>query len=439
MPTLCSLPDWFAALTLPAPDASPILLAPSNSAPTAPPPRSGLAGMFILVTVLIDAMGIGLIMPVMPQLIREVQGGDLATAALWGAGLTAIFAVMQFIFSPILGNLSDRFGRRPVLLVSLAVMALDYVLMAVAGSIFVLFVGRIIGGITSANHATAVAYIADTTTGKDRAARFGLIQAAFGVGFVIGPLMGGLLGEMGTRAPFIAAAALTTLNLAFGALILPESLTAPNRRAFSWKRANPLGAFRAVANMGALRPLLWMLFVYQIVGQVYPVIWSYFAAERFGWDTGGIGLSLAVFGMSMAFVQIVLIRPALRIWGEARTVRYGILADVLGFSMLCLVTNGALVMYFVPLGALGSIGMPALKSIMSAQVPANAQGELQGVLAAIGALSMVISPVVFGASFAAFTHARAPLYFPGAPFAIAIVLALVAAALFSATSKRARP
>lgn len=424
-----SQPSSTSARPNAAPDGAP------DGAAAPPPARGGLAGLFILVTVLIDAMGIGLIMPVMPSLIREVQGGDLATAALWGAGLTAIFAVMQFIFSPILGNLSDRFGRRPVLLVSLAIMALDYVLMAVAGSIFLLFVGRIIGGITAANHATAVAYIADTTPEKERAARFGLIQAAFGVGFVIGPLMGGLLGEMGTRAPFIAAAALTTLNLAFGALILPESLSVQNRRAFSWGRANPLGAFRAVAGMGALRPLLWMLFIYTIAGQVYPVIWSYFTAERFGWDPGRIGLSLAVFGMSMAFVQIVLIRPALRMWGEARTVRYGIAADIFGFGILCFLTNGTLAMYMVPLAALGSIGMPALKSIMSAQVPANAQGELQGVLAAIGALSMVISPILFGSGFAAFTHQGTPLYFAGAPFAIAIVLALIAAALFAAASK----
>lgn len=424
--------------------------APPNPAPVsapdgategaAPPPaRGGLAGLFILVTVLIDAMGIGLIMPVMPQLIREVQGSDLATAALWGAGLTAIFAVMQFIFSPILGNLSDRFGRRPVLLVSLAIMALDYVLMAVAGSIFLLFVGRIIGGITAANHATAVAYIADTTPEKQRAARFGLIQAAFGLGFVVGPLIGGVLGEMGTRAPFIAAAILTALNLGFGALILPESLSPQNRRTFSWARANPLGAFRAVAGMGTLKPLLWMTLIYTIAGQVYPVIWTYFTTERFGWDAGTIGLSLAVFGSSMAFVQIVLIRPALRIWGEVRTVRYGIAADVVGFSILCFLTNGTVALFFVPIAALGSVGVPALKSIMSAQVPADAQGELQGVLAAIGALSMVISPLLFGAGFAAFTHAGTPLYFAGAPFAIAIVLALTAAGLFAAASKRITP
>lgn len=239
--------------------------------------------VFIMITVVIDAMGIGLIMPVMPDLLTEVQGGSLANAAIWGGILSTSFAVMQFLFGPVIGGLSDRFGRRPVLLVSLVVMALDYVVMALAGSIWLLLAGRIVGGITAATHSTANAYIADISKPEDKAANFGLIGAAFGIGFVLGPVIGGLLAEYGTRAPFYAAAVLAALNAVFGYFVLKETVTDKIRRPFLWRRANPFGAFKALGQFPELKKLLFVFFIYQVAFGVYPAIWSYFGKARFGW------------------------------------------------------------------------------------------------------------------------------------------------------------
>ncbi len=259
--------------------------------------KTRLPILFILITLVIDAMGIGLIMPVMPDLIRDLQGVDLASAALWGGIMAASFAVMQFLFSPTIGSLSDRFGRRRVLLVSLFFMALDYLVMAVAGTIWLLLAGRIVGGITAATQSTATAYIADISTAKDKAKNFGLVSAAFGVGFILGPLIGGLLSTFGPRAPFYAAAALATANFTFGYFILPETVTDKIRRPFEWRRANPLGAFKHIARLPGLRALLLIHFLYSIAFFVYPSVWAYFTRERFGWDGLMVGYSLAAFGI----------------------------------------------------------------------------------------------------------------------------------------------
>ena len=275
---------------------------------------------FILISVVLDSMGIGLIMPVMPDLIQEVEGAGLSDAAVWGGILATIFAAMQFIFGPTLGSLSDRFGRRPVLLISLAVMAFDYVLMAVAGTITLLIIGRILGGITAATQSTAAAYMADISEPDEKAANFGLIGAAFGVGFVLGPLMGGLLAEYGTRAPFYAAAALAAANFVFGYFVLPETVTDKIRRPFEWRRANPLGAFKHINKLPGLGRLMLITFVYAIAFFVYPGVWAYFGAEQFGWGPGMIGLSLGVFGIGIAVVQGVLMRPILRWLGERNAV-----------------------------------------------------------------------------------------------------------------------
>lgn len=259
--------------------------------------------LFVLSTVMIDAMGIGLVLPIMPELILDVQGGTLASAAVWGGVLSTAFATMQFLFGPVLGNLSDAFGRRPVLLVSLVVMALDYVVMALAGSIWVLLAGRIVGGITAATHSTAAAFMADVSRPQDKAANFGLLGAAFGIGFVLGPLLGGLLGEFGTRAPFWAAAGLSALGFGLGLLVMPETVTEKTRRPFSWNRANPAGSLRAIAALPGIRPLLWVYFLYSVSIYVYPAIWSYFTLERFGWSPQMIGISLGLYGIGMAAVQ----------------------------------------------------------------------------------------------------------------------------------------
>ncbi len=386
--------------------------------------------LFILITVMLDAMGIGLIMPVMPELILEVKGGSLATAALWGGVLSTVFAVMQFLFSPLLGNLSDRFGRRPVLLISLAVMAVDYLVMALAGSIWLLLFGRIIGGITAATHATASAFMADISKPGEKAVNFGLIGAGFGVGFVLGPLVGGMLGELGTRAPFYAAAALAALNTVFGYFVLHETVTDRIRRPFSWHRANPLGAFRSVGRLPGIGRLLWVYFIYSVAFHVYPSIWSFFTQERFGWSPQTIGLSLALFGVMMAVVQGGLIRLVLRWLGEWRTVVYGHVFDIFAFGLIAVVTSSTLALILTPIAALGAVITPALQGIMSQAVPDDAQGELQGVLTSVSALSMIISPLLMTSVFATFTHRDTAFYFPGAPFVVSLLLMLLGLALF---------
>lgn len=381
--------------------------------------------LFILLTVMIDAMGIGLIMPIMPNLIVEVQGGSLADAALWGGILSACFAVMQFLFSPVLGSLSDALGRRPVLLVSLFVMTLDYLIMAVAGSLWLLLIGRIIGGITAATHATASAYIADISDPKEKAANFGLLGAAFGAGFVLGPLVGGLLGEMGTRAPFYAAAILAGLNCLLGWVVLRETVTDKTRRAFEWRRANPFGAFKSMGKIPGIKGLLWVYFLYSVAMYVYPAVWSYFTAERFGWQPQMIGASLAVYGICMALVQGWLLRYMVRWVGERGSVIWGQVFDFLAFGVLAFITSGTLALALIPISALGALVQPALQGMMSRAVADNQQGELQGVMTAVHALSMIISPLMMTAVFAQFSDPATSYYLPGAPFILALILMVI--------------
>jgi len=383
-------------------------------------PRLAIA--FILLTLAIDAMGIGLILPVMPDLIREVTGGTLAEAAVWGGLLTTIFAVMQFLFGPTLGALSDRFGRRPVLLVSLLVMAVDYLVMALAGTIWLLIVTRVVGGITAATHATATAYIADISRPEEKAARFGLTGAAFGLGFVLGPMIGGLLSEFGTRAPFWAAAALAVLNLCLGWAVLRETVTDRIRRAFDWRRANPLGAFRQMGRLPGAQRLLLLVFLYEFAFLVYPATWAYFTAARFGWEARTIGLSLAAFGIAVALVQGGLIRVILRHLGETGTVLWGFSFNACAFLFLALVQNGTVALVFTPLTALGAVVTPALMGLMSRTVPDDAQGELQGVVASARAVATILSPLAMTGVFAAFTAPGAPVHLPGAAFLLSMAL-----------------
>lgn len=392
--------------------------------------------IFILLTVMIDAIGIGLIIPVMPDLVQEVGGGTLAQAAIWGGILSTTFAVMQFLFGPVVGGLSDRFGRRPVLLVALVVMALDYVLMALAGAIWLLLVGRVIGGITAATHSTASAYIADISAPHERAARFGLVGAAFGAGFVLGPLLGGLLAGYGTRAPFWVAAALAGGNALFGWIVLKETVTDAKRRAFDWRRANPLGALRALGRLPGLAPLLLVYFIYHVGFAVYPAVWSYFGKERFDWTPATIGLSLGLFGLTMALIQGGLIRPILKALGERGTVITGHLFSITSLILIAMVTSGTWVLLLTPLAAMGGIIPPALQGIMSARVADDAQGELQGALTSVSALAMILSPLVMTYTFARFTDAAAPVYLPGAPFLLAASLSTLGLAALLIGTRR---
>lgn len=386
--------------------------------------------LFILFTVMIDAMGIGLILPVMPDLIREVEGGDLARAAIWGGILSGVFAVMQFACGPTMGSLSDRFGRKPILLITLGVLAVDYVIMAFAGSIWLLLLGRIVGGMAAATQSTAAAYIADISRPEEKAARFGLIGAAFGVGFVLGPTLGGFLAGFGTRAPFFAAAALAFANMAFGMLVLRETLKPENRRPFQWRRANPFGAFKSVNALPAVRRPLAIFFFNSVAFWVYPAVWAFFTQARFGWDPIMVGYSLSAFGLAIAVVQGGLIRPILHRFGEKRTVLYGLCFNVLAFAAMATVTNGTLALFLTPLAALGAVVTPALQGIMSRAVADNAQGELQGVLSSVNALSMIISPIVMTQIFALFTRPESAVFFPGAPFVLSMCLLFVCLAIY---------
>ncbi|WP_375279917.1 TCR/Tet family MFS transporter [Pseudooctadecabacter sp.] len=389
---------------------------------TAPQRRRAIT--FILVTLTLDAMGIGLILPVMPDLIREVEGGTLGRAALWGGILATTFAVMQFIFGPILGSLSDRYGRRSVLLISLLVMTVDYLVMAVAGSIWLLFLTRVIGGITAATQSTAAAFIADISKPEEKSANFGLIGAAFGVGFVLGPVIGGLLGELGTRAPFYAAAALGALNLVFGYYVLPETVTDSIRRPFLWRRANPFGAFRALSQLDGLRRLIFLVFLYEFAFIVYPATWAYFTKEAFGWSPGMVGASLALFGIGIAIVQGALIRPALKRFGERGTIIYGIAFNFTAFVLLTIITTGWVALAFIPITALGAVVTPALQGLMSQRAGDDQQGELQGVIASAKSIAMIFSPLVMTQLFWMFTNDTG-LYFPGAAFALSAAIMIV--------------
>jgi len=390
---------------------------------------------FIMITVVLDSMGIGLIMPVMPNLIREIEGAGLGDAALWGALLATIFALMQFLFGPTVGNLSDRFGRRPVLLISLVVMAMDYILMALAQTMWLLIIGRIIGGITAATHATASAFMADISKPEDKAANFGLIGAAFGVGFVLGPVIGGLLAEYGTRAPFYAAAALAMANAIFGYFVLPETVTDRIRRPFEWRRANPLGAFKNIGMLPGLQKLMLITFIYTVAFFVYPGVWAYFGQERFGWGPGMVGVSLGVFGIGIAIVQGVLMRPIINWLGERRTVIAGLAIDVGAFIALGFVTNGWIALAMTPLTALGSVAGPALQGIMSRAADDNQQGELQGAVTSINAIATIVAPAVIVPAFWYFISDAAPIYAPGAPFLLSALLTGLCIVIFVSTPR----
>ncbi|MBN8291234.1 MFS transporter [Rhodobacter sp. NTK016B] len=398
--------------------------------------RPALPVVFILITLMLDAIGFGLIMPVMPDLIREVTGEDLSHAALWGGVLVASFAVMQFLFGPVVGNLSDRFGRKAVLLVSLGMLAADYLVLALAGSIWLIFVARLVNGVTSATYGTGMAYLADISTPAQKAQRFGLIGAAYGAGFVFGPAVGGMLGEYGTRAPFFAAAAVAALNLLFGFVVMRESLRPEHRRAFHWRRANPFGAFRSIGRLPGLGRYLTIFAAFEVAFLVYPVIWAYFATARFGWSAGQVGLSLAYYGLCMVLVQGVLMRGVIARYGRGGTMVLGLSAAMLAFCAQIFVENGVIALALLPLAALPGLVSPTLRAEMSDRVEADQQGELQGALASIHALGMIVAPLVYTRIFAAFTGDAAFLPLPGMVFALPAALSLLSLILLRSRPER---
>ena len=391
---------------------------------------------FILCTVAIDAIGIGIIVPVMPDLLIEVGGGTLGEAAVWGGILATAFAVMQFLCGPTVGNLSDRFGRRPVLLLALLLMSLDYLLMGVANAMWILFVGRIIGGITASTPATAAAFISDISKPSEKAQNFGLIGAAFGVGFILGPLFGAVFAEFGTRAPFFAAAAISFANMLLGYFVLPETVTDKIRRKFEWKRANPLGALIQMGKLPGLKNLLVVLLFLQIAGSVYPAVWSFYGVEAFGWEPRMIGVSLAAYGIAIAFVQGWLIRRVLRYLTEWQTVVLGLFFEILGFLGFGFANETWMAFTMIFISALSGIALPALQSIAARTAFDNQQGELQGVWSSVTSLGFIISPILMTQTFYYFTGPDAPVHLPGSPFLVAMLLAMLALALFAVYSRK---
>ena len=381
---------------------------------------------FIFITLLIDVTGLGLIIPVVPKLIEDLlHTSNISKVALFGGLLTFSYAIMQFLFAPVLGNLSDKYGRRPVLLFSLLGFGLDYILLAFAPSIGWLFVGRIIAGITGASMTTASAYIADISTPETRAQNFGMIGAAFGLGFIVGPMIGGLLGEMGPRIPFLVAAGLALLNAAYGYFVLPESLEVSNRRAFDWKRANPISSLKNLSRFPAVAGLIVSFFLIYVASHAVQSNWSYFNIEKFKWSPKMIGISLAVVGVLVSLVQGVLVRFVNPKIGNERSVYVGLGLYTIGLILFGLASQSWMMFVFLIPYCLGGISGPGLQAIISGSVPANEQGELQGSLTSIISITSIVGPLVMSNLFAFFTGPIAPFYFPGAPFMLAALFMLL--------------
>lgn len=383
---------------------------------------------FIFITLLLDVIGLGIIIPVIPSLIQELTGGDMSQAAQYGGWLISSYALVQFLCAPLVGALSDRFGRRPVLLLSLLGFGLDYLILAVAPNIGWLFIARIIAGFFGASFTTGAAYIADVSSSEKRAQNFGLLGAAFGLGFIIGPVTGGLLGEIGPRVPFYAAASLTLINLIYGYFILPESLPKENRRSFSWKRANPMGSLISLKRYPAVFNLVGSLTFIYLASHAVHGTWTYFSMEKFQWSESMVGYSLGLVGVLSALVQGLIIRVVIPWLGSYRSMITGIILNLIGLILFSLASKGWMLFVFLIPYALGGIAGPALQGILSNQIPANEQGELQGSLTSIMSATGIIGPLMMTSIFAYFTHIESRLYFPGAPFfagAIFVMIALI--------------
>jgi len=394
-------------------------------------PSSNRRGLiFIILVVLIDSVGFGIILPVMPGLIITLTDVSLSEASRIGGFLLFTYAIMQFFFAPVMGNLGDRFGRRPVLLFALLALGLDYLLMAFAPTIIWLFAGRLIAGIAGSTFSIAYAYVTDTTPVEKRAQAFGLVGAAFGGGFILGPVIGGVLGEFGDRIPFYAAAVLALLNVAYGYLVLGESLAIENRRIFEWRRANPLGALAQIRKFPLVAGLAFAYFLYMLGHNALPSTWTYYTIEKFSWSESQIGLSLGIAGIFMIMVQAGLIRWAIPKFGAFRSGMLGMAAVILAFCGYALAQVGWQVYPFLALASISGFVAPSFQAIMTSEIPANAQGELQGALSSITSLTSVIGPLLMTQLFATFTAPEAPVYFPGISFLVAAILTSICMILF---------
>jgi MFS transporter, DHA1 family, tetracycline resistance protein len=396
---------------------------------------------FIFFTLVIDVTGLGLIIPVLPKLIEQLIQGNVSDAAKWGGRLTAVYAIMQFLFSPVLGGLSDKFGRRPVLLFSLFGLGVDYLFLSFAPTLAWLFVGRAIAGIGGASFTTATAYIADISTDENRAQNFGMVGAAFGIGFIVGPVIGGLLGSLGPRIPFMVAAGLSLINFLYGYFVLPESLAEENRRAFDIKRANPLGSLMQLKKYPSLGGLIFSFILIYMASHAVQSNWGFFGIEKLHWDEKMIGISLGVVGVFVGLVQGVLIRYTNPILGNNKSVYYGLLLYSLGLLLFAFASQTWMMFVFLIPYCLGGICGPALQSIISSNVPSNEQGELQGALTSLISLTSIFGPMLMTGLFSYFTGPKAPFHFSGAAFALGTVFMLGSAfiAYYTLEKVRARP
>lgn len=393
----------------------------------------------VFLIMLLDVTGLGIIIPVLPKLLMQLTGSDLSHAAEYGGWMLFAYAVMQFLMSPVLGGLSDAYGRRPVLLFSLLGFGVDYVFMGLAPTVAWLFVGRIIAGIMGASFSTAGAYIADVSPPEKRAQNFGLMGAAFGLGFILGPLLGGLLGQYGPRVPFFASAAFTLLNWVFAWFMLPESLPAAQRRPFEWRRANAVGSLMRLGKNPFLLSLTWPFLLIVLAGYATQSTWTYYTMYKFGWDERMVGWSLSFVGVMAAMVQGGLTRRLIPKLGNHRSIYVGLSLYAVGMALYAVANQGWMMFAVTVLAALGGIAMPALQSIMSNQVPINEQGELRGALTSLMSLTSIVGPLLMTYLFAWFTAPTAHLQMPGAPFWAGFVFLLVSLGLLALAFRHEPP
>lgn len=394
------------------------------------------AKRFILLTVFIYSAGFGIIMPVLPDLIRELTHLSLSEATRMGAWIGAAYGVFQFLLGLMMGNLGDRFGRRPVFLFSLFGFGTDFLLMGLAPSVLWLFVGRSIAGGFGAIFGPANAAMADMSSAEDRAASFGKVGAAFGLGFIMGPALGGLLGEYGTRVPFFFAAGLAFANGIYGYFIFPETMAKDKQRAFEWRRANPFGA---LANLGKIRgilPIALIYFLWVCAINIYPATWSFFAPAQFGWDSKMVGISLTLVGVSMLLFQSLVIGRVVKRFGERNTAIIGMTFGFASFTITAFLTNGTIALLLNVLNGFSGMAMPAINAMMSQRTPQNQQGELQGLNGSMSALAILMAQLVYNNMLSTFTGKSAPIHFPGAPFLIAASLTILTLTLLIPLSRR---
>jgi len=394
-----------------------------NDELTTKPRRAALA--FIFITVVLDMLALGIIVPVLPKLVEDFMHGNTARAAEYVGLFATVWAAMQFVFSPVLGALSDRFGRRPVILLSNFGLGLDYIVMALAPTVWWLFVGRLISGITAASFSTASAYIADVAPPDKRAGGYGMISAAFGLGFVVGPAVGGVLGNVDPRLPFWVAAGLSLLNAMYGLFVLPESLSLDRREAFSWRRANPIGSIKLLRSHAELFGLSMVNFLGSIAHEALPTTFVLYAMYRYGWNERMVGLAIATVGVCSALVGAGMVQPLVAKFGDRRVMLWGMAFNVAGFMFYGLAPTGLLFWTGIPIGGLGGLAGPPMQSLMTRRVRDTEQGQLQGALSSVRGIAFMIGPLLFTSTFASFIGPHRDAHLPGAPYLLAAAIVLL--------------